>query len=108
MIINKYFHAQKIVDSQQSSHSIEEMHWTPGRGRSILGFGEGKDRAHHPVPGVDSLIARPNELCPSNWDIRPSSNQYIEEIGVMVFVQAASMDPATTTGVASGPEITEP
>lgn len=104
----KYPRARKFFESLQSSHSVKEMHELMTVGVEFSDLGMVKIEADHPIPGVDTLIARLNQWLLSNWDVHQSPEQYIEVIGATNYIRPASMDPTTVMNVVPDPEVTEP
>lgn len=96
--IYKYSRAREFYDTLQSPHSVKEMHDLLGVGLEFQDLGMAKIESYHPIPGTDSLIGRLNERRPSNQDIPPSLEQYIEEIGTVDFVKDTPMDTSRNGG----------
>lgn len=65
----------------QSSHSNEEIHELLAVGLEFPNLDMVKIEPDHSIPDVHSLISKLNEWGQSNWDISPSSEQYIKENG---------------------------
>lgn len=53
----------------------------------------------HPILGIDSFIAKLNELRRATGPFLSSPKQHIEEIEAVDFVKIISMDPATMAAV---------
>lgn len=59
-----------------------------------------KIESNYQVPDVDNMMSKLEERRPSNWDVPPFSEQYVDEIGVTNLVRMGSADPTATAGPA--------
>lgn len=104
----KYRHAWKSFANLASTHSVWEVQKILIAGTRFLDLGMVKVEDEHPVPGLDRLVASLEERLPTNWDIPESSEQFIEEIGLVDYIQAMLVGPTVKTGTIPVPKATVP
>lgn len=102
------FCAREFYNTLQSSHYVKEMHELVAVHLEFSELGMVKIEFDHPILGIDTFIARLNELRRATGPFPPSPKQHIEEIEAIDFVKIISMYPATTAGAVPASNVTKP
>lgn len=93
--VYRYFRAPEFFATLQASHNLDEIEESLIAGQEFPELGVVKIKAEQLILGMDGLMTSLGEHHPSHWDVSPSPEEILEEIGNADFEGAAFFDPTT-------------